>query len=121
MAWAQVEAFHQALKGYQERTGKTQAQVADELGTSYGTLRFWLSGTRSPKRENLIRAAGLFGVPVTDFMDAPVFADMKTEVLDERGRFIKRVMGADLAAMPEIEREAAFQAWKAIVAGFRAR
>lgn len=48
MAWAQVEAFHQALKAYQERTGKTQAQVAGDLGTSYGTLRFWLSGTRPP-------------------------------------------------------------------------
>ena len=121
MAWAQVEAFHQALKAYQEKTGKTQAQVAGDMGTSYGTLRFWLSGTRSPKLDNLIRAAELFDVPVTNFMDAPIPGEMRSVVLDERGRFMKRVMGSDLAELPENEREAAFQAWKAIVAGFRAR
>ena len=121
MSWPQVDSFHQALKAYQERTGLTQSQVAKELGTSYGTLRFWLSGTRAPKLENMIKAATLFGVPVTDFMDAPVAGDMTAAVLDERGRFMRRVMGSDLAALTETEREAAFQVWKATVAGFQAR
>lgn len=71
MAWARVDAFREAVRQYQERTGKTQAQVAEDLGTTYGTLRFWLSGTRPPKKENLTKAAEVFGCSITRFWDDP--------------------------------------------------
>lgn len=71
MTWKQVELFKKRVRDYQDQTSKTQAKVAEDLGTSYGTLRFWLSGVRPPKRENLQRAAALFGCSILEFIDDP--------------------------------------------------
>ena len=71
MAWNRVDSFKKQVKEYQQRTGKTQAEVAKNLDTTYGTLRFWLSGVRPPKKENLQLAAALFGCSITEFIDDP--------------------------------------------------
>ena len=71
MAWIQVEAFKKELNDFCTRNGKTQAQAALDLGTTYGNLRFWLTGKRSPRRDSLINAAKVFGCSVTRFMDDP--------------------------------------------------
>lgn len=80
MGWAQVDRFYAEVRKYQEATGKTQAQVAKDLGTTYGTLRFWLSGTRPPKVENMKKAASLFKCQVADFIeDSPAPDDITPE------------------------------------------
>ena len=117
MSWVQVDAFRDHLKKYQEATGKTQALVAVDLGTTYGTLRFWLSGTRPPKVENLQKAAFLFGCSVTEFLEDPgnVPAGLDPNnwaEASERTRVLASAMFEDLKSMPEDEQEAYYQLWK---------
>lgn len=54
-------------------TGKTQVEAAEALGTTYGTLKFWLSGTRPPKNATLQRIVTVFGngCSLTEFVDDP--------------------------------------------------
>jgi transcriptional regulator with XRE-family HTH domain len=71
MRWTQVGFLKRKIKEYQARTGKTQAQVAADLGTTYGTLRFWLSGTRPPKRENIQKMISVLGGRLSDYNHDP--------------------------------------------------
>lgn len=117
MTWAQVETFRAHLKRYQEVTKKTQAQVADDLGTTYGTLRFWLSGTRPPKVENMKKAATLFGCRVTDFIDDPMevppgIDPEKWTQVSEKSRVLASAMFEDLVSIPEAEQDAYYELWK---------
>lgn len=100
MGWPHVDAFKRRLAEYQARTDKTQAEVASELETTYGTLMFWLSGSRPPKRENMQRAAALFGCSVTEFMDDPgaTVAGRSTADLSEARRFVSGQMFKDITA-----------------------
>lgn len=100
MGWIQVKAFREHLRRYAMRTGKTQIQIAQDLGTTYATLRFWLSGTRSPKRASLQRAAALFETSVTNFMDDPGGAIEGEEAsgLSEIQRFRAKVILGDMKA-----------------------
>ena len=116
MAWHQVENFRHHLKKYQEETGKTQAEVAQDLETTYGTLRFWLSGTRPPKVENLKRAASLFKCRVTEFIDdpgdpPPGITPEKWAEASERTRVLGSAMFEDLLQMPEDEQEEYYKLW----------
>ncbi len=97
--WTQLESFRKRLKEYQAKTGKTQAQVSVDLGTSYGTLRFWLSGTRPPGLSTLQNAANLFGCSVTEFIDDPagIIAGQDLSDRSEQTRFLAGLIVKDLA------------------------
>lgn len=119
MAWLRVENFRKRLKEYQDRTGKTQAEAAEELGTTYGTLRFWLSGTRPPKNENLQRAVVVFGngCSITEFIDDPGGVPPGIDPTEwaetsERTRVLASAMFQDLRALPEDEQQIYYELWK---------
>lgn len=99
MAWAQLETFKKRLKEYQKKSGKKQVTVAEELGTTYGTLRFWLAGVRPPGFPNLKRAALLFGCSVTEFIDDPgkKIAGHDVSYLSDQARFFAGLLVKDLA------------------------
>lgn len=121
--WAQRDRFKDAVKEYREANAKVLRDVAELLGIKEQTLKDYLYRDNvKPSLEVLQCAASVFGISVLEFLDSPEPGELKTAPpLDERARFMRRVMGSDLASLPETEREAAFQAWKAIVAGFQAR
>ena len=119
MAWPQLDKFKARLSEYQRASGKTQAQVAAELDTTYGTLRFWLSGTRPPSLPTLQRASALFGCTVTEFLDDPgAPPDGATEDSSEVDRFMLRIIGTDLSKLTDREKQAAFEAWRSIIRGY---
>lgn len=95
--WLQVDRLKNRLKAYQARTGKTQAQVAEDLGTSYGTLRFWLSGTRRPELPTLQKFASVFqdGCTVSEFFDdpgaAPAGIDLSSYSEVDRHRLLRMI------------------------------
>ena len=88
MPWLRVSNFKKRLKEFQASTGKTQTEAAEALGTTYGTLKFWLSGTRPPKVETLQRLASVFGCSITEFIDDPgqMIAGTMAGHLSERRR-----------------------------------
>ncbi len=47
------------LDRYRKESEKSMAQVAKELDTTPGTIRFWLTGTRPPGKNNLKRLVSL--------------------------------------------------------------
>ena len=123
MSWPQVGIFKIRLKEYQGRTGRTQVQVADDLGTTYGTLRFWLSGTRPPNRENLHRAATVFGCSITDFIDdpgadVPGYGEGEGKDLSVEEKADLRAMGTDLSRLSPEQRPIVIRTWRALVDGF---
>ena len=94
MSWIQVTNFVKRVKEYQALTKKTQAQVASDLGTTYATLRFWMSGVRQPRLDTLQGAAALFKCSVVEFMDDPgqEIAGQDTSRLSDKRRFLAGLM-----------------------------
>ena len=99
--WPQQQRLRDLVKQYQSDTGATQAKIAEELGTTVGTLRQWLyNKTRQPELETLQRLAGFFKVPVTDFIDNPgekVIGHDLTNLSDQ-ARFLLTMIVKDYAA-----------------------
>lgn len=93
-----------AVKAYQERTGKTQEEVAADLGTTLGTLRQWLNNkARKPELETLQKISALTKVSVAEFIDDPgrEYAGQDLSDHSEEDRFfasmvIKGVLTKDL-------------------------
>lgn len=70
--YVQQPALKLAVKSYQARTGKTQQEVAEDLGTTLGTLRQWLNNKeRKPELESLQKISALTRVSVMQFIDDP--------------------------------------------------
>jgi transcriptional regulator with XRE-family HTH domain len=105
MPWPQLDNFKNRLAEYQASTGKTQDEVAHDLGTTYGTLRFWLAGTRQPSLPTLQAASKLFKCSVTEFLDDPgrIYAGQDLSDQSEEDRFfasliIKTTQAKDLSS-----------------------
>lgn len=60
MTWNEVTVFAMYLKRYRDESGMSVAEVADAIGTTEGTIRFWLTGTRPPGKGNLRKLTTLF-------------------------------------------------------------
>jgi transcriptional regulator with XRE-family HTH domain len=70
--WPKRAAFSAHIKAYQEKTGKTQAEVAADLGMALASLRQLLyQKARQASLETCQKAATLFGCSVTEFIDDP--------------------------------------------------
>jgi transcriptional regulator with XRE-family HTH domain len=125
-AWPQREIFRACLKAYQENSGKSQEDVAGELGVARSSLRFWLyQQKRKPSFEVLKRAAKLFGCSVTEFVDDPAGAARVPGVaqdawaaLSERDKVIGIAVFHDITAddLTEEDKDMLFAAWKEEVA-----
>lgn len=58
-----------AIRAYQQRTGKSQLQVAKELEVDRGQITRYLSGAQLPSLLTLRSMADLFQLPVGFFFD----------------------------------------------------
>lgn len=93
--YVQQPALKAAVKAYQERTGKKQEEVAQELGTTLGTLRQWLNNkARMPELSSLQKISKLTKVSVMEFIDDPgadyVGLDLSNE--SEETRFLAKMV-----------------------------
>lgn len=93
-SWPQQSVFRARIDAYKKAHGITQKQLAEELGTSLGTLRFWLYGDRRPSLQSLQRVAALCGCSVTEFIDDPgqEIAGQVAPDLTEKRRVIASMM-----------------------------
>ena len=99
--WPQRQRFRVLLALYQTNTRKNQQQAAEDLGVSLGHLRNLLYRPgRRPSLEVIQRACGLFGVPVTDFVDNPTAQvggqDLSSQT--DQARFFATVIIKDMSA-----------------------
>lgn len=67
------EIFARNFDIYLNRAGKTQADIADELGVSSATVSDWANGKKYPRVDKMQRIADYLGVLISDLReDKPV-------------------------------------------------
>lgn len=54
-----------------KRSGMSQHALAAAVGVEQGTIGHWVAGRRTPSMGNLMRAAGVLGVPVASLLPSP--------------------------------------------------
>ena len=69
----------------------TQQQMADRLGITRGAFCHWMTGTRRPRHEDLVRMSEILRVPITQlvlpYFDTPTPAE--TKLLADLGKLSK--------------------------------
>lgn len=63
------EIFSNNLKFYVIRSGKTQSQIANDLGVSKGTFSDWTAGRSHPRMNRVQQIADYFGISKTDLVE----------------------------------------------------
>lgn len=63
------EIFSRNLKFYVIKSGKTQTQVATDIGVSKGTFSDWCSGRSHPRMDRVQQLAEYFGVSKTNLLE----------------------------------------------------
>lgn len=67
-----IKIFTDSFYKYMKLSGKTQKEVANALGVSAPTVHDWLKGKKMPKMHNVQKLADLFGVKLSDLVEAKV-------------------------------------------------
>lgn len=67
-----IKIFTDNFYKYMKLSGKTQKEVANALGVSAPTVHDWLKGKKMPKMQNVQKLADLFGVKLSDLVEAKV-------------------------------------------------
>lgn len=63
------EIFSNNLKFYVIRSGRTQSQIASDLGVSKGTFSDWTSGRSHPRMNKVQQIADYFGISLSDLLE----------------------------------------------------
>lgn len=85
-----MTTFHERLNTLKNNSGKTQVQIADELGITPQTLSYYFNG-REPGYDLLIKLSDLFNVSVdyligkSEFMNFDAELQYKNLQIDENG------------------------------------
>jgi transcriptional regulator with XRE-family HTH domain len=66
-----VEGLGPRLAALRKRSGRTQYEVAQELGLRESQVSHWETGTRSPSGLSLVRLAGVLGCTTDEILRPP--------------------------------------------------
>lgn len=115
--WPQRGVFADLIRDYLKKTGSRQADFAEKVGTTTGTLRQWLyNSRRKPDIKNLILVSSLLGCPITTFIDNPSENIPGIPVgKTEEERVMVRRMAEDLSGMSSRQRHSALEVWASLV------
>lgn len=59
------------LRALRDDSGKTNRQLADEIGMDESTLSLWMSGERTPRMKNLEKLARAMGKELREVWEGP--------------------------------------------------
>ena len=109
------ELFAKNLRKYIEESGKTQTQVAKEIGVPRPTLMDWLAAKKYPRIDKIELLSNYFGILKSDLIEEHPSCEMATP--EEIGKIIKEarikkgLSRKDLAAQAEIS-ESSIAKWE---------
>lgn len=65
----QKKIFSKNLQKYINESGKTQKEIAEELGFSISTFGSWCTGQKMPRMDKIQRLADYFGIKKSDLVE----------------------------------------------------
>lgn len=66
-----TKTFSENFENLLKINGKTQRQIAKDLGVSAPTVHDWIHGIKMPRMKHVNAIANLFGVSITDLISQP--------------------------------------------------
>ena len=100
------ELFAKNLRKYIEESGKTQTQVAKEIGIPRPTLMDWLAAKKYPRIDKIELLANYFGILKSNLIEEHSSSDMATPAeigqIIKEARIKKGLSRKDLAEQAEI-------------------
>lgn len=63
------ETFSKNLKYYLDRSGRTQVEIAENIGVSKGAITEWLKGRKYPRIDKIEMLANYFGIQKSDLIE----------------------------------------------------
>lgn len=75
------EIFSRNLKRYIDRSGKTQREIAEEIGVGQSTFTDWVKGRIYPRMDKVEKLANYFGIKKSDLVEDVNFG--KSEISDK--------------------------------------
>lgn len=82
------------LKRLAYEKDKSQAEIARDLGISKATLSSWMTGTRTPKIENIDLLCGYFGCDRSAIME-PDGVKRTTPISEDQAELIQLALSSD--------------------------
>lgn len=67
-SWSK-ETFAKNLSYYVERSGRTQKEIAEEVGVSAPTVNDWIKGKKFPRIDKIDALADYFGILKSDLIE----------------------------------------------------
>lgn len=80
------EIFANNLKFYVMKSGRTQSQIATDLGVSKGTFSDWTSGRSHPRMNRVQQIADYFGISKSELVE-----NGKRGLDGEMGQIIRKI------------------------------
>lgn len=82
--------FAENLTRYVECSGKTQKEIAEDLGVPYSTFNEWTKGKKYPRMDKVELLANYFSIKKSDLIERKVTEETKKEN-DELAKIIVRL------------------------------
>lgn len=81
------EIFSRNLRRYIEKSGRTQKEIAEEVGVGQSTFTDWVKGRIYPRMDKVEKLANYFGIQKSDLVEDVNFgkseiSDKEQEILD---------------------------------------
>lgn len=95
----QKEIFCKNFRRYVDNSGKTQRDIAKDLGYSYTTVNTWYRGSAIPNAAKIQTLADYFRIKKSDLLDAPT--DDEPVFTDPKDRFVIKFRDGDDSISPE--------------------
>lgn len=120
LTWPQRPVFKAAVLAYRKAHNLTPEEMADALCVKPSYLHNLLYDKRVwPSLEIIQKSAEVLGLSITELTDDPG-ADIAgaPEGASEVDRFILKAMGSNLTKLTDVQKQAAHEAWSAIIRGY---
>jgi transcriptional regulator with XRE-family HTH domain len=118
--WPQRPVVQRSVLAYRKERGLAPEQMAEILGVAPSYLHNLLYDKRVwPSLDVAQKLAEVLGMKLGDVVDDPgAEITGATPASSDLDRFMLRTMGSNLSKLTDAQKQAAFEAWNAIIRGY---
>lgn len=118
--WPQRTSIQAAVLAYRRKHGLNPERMADLLGVGHSYLHNLLYDKRVwPSLDIAQKLSEILGLRLGEVVDDPgASVEGAPEGASEVDRFMLKAMGSDLTKLTDTQKQAAMEAWRAIIRGY---